>query len=75
MVEYCGRENFKLGVVCHCLQDSVIYERLGENQEHRDETLLHLGEFASEGKEQITSSFLPHNVNAQIFCHLELGSC
>ncbi|XP_071786477.1 probable phospholipid-transporting ATPase IA isoform X3 [Asterias amurensis] len=37
--------------------DSVIYERLGENQEHRDETLLHLGEFASEGLRTLCFAF------------------
>ncbi|XP_038055242.1 probable phospholipid-transporting ATPase IA isoform X6 [Patiria miniata] len=37
--------------------DSVIYERLGDNQEHRDETLLHLGEFASEGLRTLCFAF------------------
>ena len=33
-------------------QDNVIYERLAEGQEHRDETLRHLEQFASEGKKE-----------------------
>ncbi len=30
-------------------QDNVIYERLAEGQEHREDTLRHLEQFASEG--------------------------
>ncbi|XP_072040968.1 probable phospholipid-transporting ATPase IA isoform X3 [Amphiura filiformis] len=37
--------------------DNVIYERLAEGQEHREETLRHLEQFASEGLRTLCFSF------------------